>query len=333
MTSPDVRVGIVSWNTADLLDRCLAALPAALGDLHAEIVVVDNASSDPSADVVARHDVTLVRNDANEGYARGMNRALTDTEAPVLLALNPDTEPPPGSLAALVDRLDAEPSAAVVVPRLVHLDGRLQHSAYRFPSARLAAIVSFVPPRWQRGAIGRRWWLEGAAAHDRSGPVDWAIGAVHAIRRDALAGRPPYSERWFMYAEDIELCWRLSRQGWSTILAADVTVPHASNAAGAQAWGSSRARRYWAASYDLYAAMHRPLAARGLGAVNTVGVLVHLAANLAGSALPGAARGQRIATARALAKVLPIHVRALVRGARSLEREAGVQGPVDYSPR
>jgi hypothetical protein len=198
---------------------------------------------------------------------------------------------------------------------------------------RLAAIVSFVPPRWQRGAIGRRWWLEGAAAHDRSGRVDWAIGAVHAIRRDALAGRPPYSERWFMYAEDIELCWRLDQQGWSTILAADVTVPHASNAAGAQAWGSSRARRYWAASYDLYAAMHRPLAARSLGAVNTVGVLVHLAANLAGSVLPGATRGQRMATARALAKVLPIHVRALVRGVESLEHEAGVQGPADYSPR
>jgi GT2 family glycosyltransferase len=327
MTPPDVRVGIVSWNTAALLDRCLAALPAALGDLRAEVVVVDNASSDESAEVAARHDVTLVRSDTNEGYARGMNRALAATEAPVLLALNPDTEPPPGSLAALVGRLHAEPTAAVVVPRLVHLDGRLQHSVYRFPSVRLAAVVSFVPPRWQRGAIGRRWWLEGAAPHDRSGPVDWALGAVHVIRRDAVAGRAPYSERWFMYAEDIELCWRLERQGWTTVLAADVTVPHASNAAGAQAWGSSRAQRYWAASYDLYAGMHRPLAARGWAAVNTVGVLVHLAANLAGSVLPGAARGRRVATARSLAKVLPVHARAFALGARSLERQAGVQEP------
>jgi GT2 family glycosyltransferase len=323
---PDVRVGIVSWNTAELLDRCLRALPAALGDLDAEVVVVDNASSDDSADVAARHDVVLVRNDANEGYARGMNRALAGSTAPVLLALNPDTEPPPGSLAALVARLATEPDAAVVVPRLAYLDGQLQHSAYRFPSVALAAVVSFVPPRWQRGAIGRRWWLEGSAPHDRSGPVDWAIGAVHVVRRAALGDRPPYSERWFMYAEDMELCWRLRRQGWTTVLAADVTVPHASNAAGAQAWGSARAQRYWAASYDLYAQMRGAGAARAWAAVNTVGVSVHLAANLLGAALPGPARGRRLAVARPLAKVLPVHLRALVRGPASLAEQAGVQG-------
>lgn len=328
MTTPDVRVGIVSWNTDDLLDRCLAALPAALGDLRAEVVVVDNASSDDSARVAQRHDVTLVRNDTNEGYARGMNRALADTEAPVLLALNPDTEPPPGSLASVVARLHAEPAAAVVVPRLVNLDGRLQHSVYRFPSIALAAIVSFVPPRWQRGRIGRRWWLEGAAPHDRSGVVDWAIGAVHAIRRSALAGQAPYSERWFMYAEDIELCWRLRRAGWNTLLTADVSVPHASNASGAQAWGASRAARYWAASYDLYAHMHRPAAARGLAAVNTAGVVVHLGANLLGMLSPGEARGRRLAVARSLATVLPVHVRALVLGPGSLAHQAGVQGPL-----
>lgn len=326
MPPPDVRVGIVSWNTAELLDRCLAALPAALGDLQAEVVVVDNDSSDDSAAVAGRHPVVVVRNERNEGYARGMNRALADTEAPVLIALNPDTEPPPGSLATLVARLLDAPRTAVVVPRLVHLDGRPQHSAYRFPSLAVAAVVSFVPPRLQRGWIGRRWWLEAAPAPlDRSGPVDWAIGAVHVIRRSALEGRPPYSERWFMYAEDIEACWSLARRGWTTQLVADVAIPHAGNAAGAQAWGSTREQRWWAASYDLFAQMRGPLAARALGAVNTVGVLVHVTANLVGSILPGTRRGQRRAVARSLARVLPTHVRALVAGPASLEQQAGVQ--------
>src|SRR5581483_1809416 len=223
----DVRVGIVSWNTGDLLDRCLAAVPAAVAGLDAEIVVVDNASGDDSAAIADRHaGVEVIRNETNEGYARGMNRALAGTDAPVLVALNPDTEPPPKSLAALVTSLRDRPRAALVVPRLCNEDGSLQPSVQRFPSLSLAVVSGFVPKRWQRGALGRRWWLEGAAPHDRTQPIDWAIGAVHVIRREALAGAKPYDERTFMYAEDLELCWRLHRDGWEVWLDAEVAVPH-----------------------------------------------------------------------------------------------------------
>jgi N-acetylglucosaminyl-diphospho-decaprenol L-rhamnosyltransferase len=331
---PDVRVGIVSWNTAGLLDRCLAALPEALGELDAEVVVVDNASDDDSAGVVRARGVTLVENPVNEGYARAMNQALDGTGAPVLIALNPDTAPPPGSLAALVARLHEHPSVGVLVPRLVDDDGRLQHSAYRFPSPSVAAVVSFVPPRWQRGAIGRRWWLEGGAPHDQSETVDWAIGAVHVLRRAALDGRPPYSERWFMYAEDIEVCWRLGQRGWSTMLAADITIPHHGNAAGAQAWGSTRSTRYWAATYDLYAGMHGALAARWLAMVNVAGVTYHLVGNALGSLPRTGARTNRQAAARDLARILPLHARALVLGPRRLARTAGVRAgaPARYAP-
>src|SRR3546814_4289951 len=72
-----------------------------------------------------------------------------------------------------------------------------------------------------------------------------------------------------MYAEDVERCWRLSARGWSTVLAADVAVPHVGNAAGAQAWGSGRDRRWWAASYDLYAQRRGAAASRRWAAVNT----------------------------------------------------------------
>src|SRR3954447_47854 len=99
----DVRVGIVSWNTGECLGQCLDALPAALEGVDAEIVVVDNASSDDSADVAAaRPWVRVVRNDVNLGYAKAMNQALGGTEAEFLLAVNPDTVCPPGSLSALV---------------------------------------------------------------------------------------------------------------------------------------------------------------------------------------------------------------------------------------
>lgn len=249
---PVVRVGIVSWNTAELLDRCLAALPAALGGLAAEVVVVDNASADDSAAVARRHGVDVVVNPDNRGYAVAMNQALAGSAAPYLLALNPDTEPPPGSLAALVAEAERHPEAGVVVPRLVEVDGRHQPSAYRFPGplVPLAAVLSTAGLR--RSRLGQALLLESSAPH-RGGRVDWAIGAVHLVRAAALAGEPPYSERSFMYAEDLDLCWRLADRGWPTVLVADVTIPHVGNAAGAQAWGSGRSLRYWAATYDVVA--------------------------------------------------------------------------------
>ncbi|MDP1821501.1 MAG: glycosyltransferase family 2 protein [Acidimicrobiales bacterium] len=310
MSAPDVRVGIVSWNTGALLDRCLAALGPALGPLRAEVVVVDNASGDDSRAVAAAHGVHLVANAENVGYARAMNQALAATEAPVLIALNPDTEPAPGSLAALVDALRAAPAAGVVAPRLVHPDGQPQHSAYRFPSLPLAAVVCFAPPSVQRGALGTTWRLEAAEAPDPPGPVDWVIGAVHVIRRSALGGAPPYSERWFMYAEDVELCWRLSRQGWQTVLVPEVEVVHVGNASGAQAWGSERDKRFWAATYDLYATMHGGPAARVWAFVNVLGVLVHIVANHLGSLARPNRRHQRD-VAVGLARVLPVHAAAI----------------------
>jgi GT2 family glycosyltransferase len=299
----------------------LASLPAALGELVAEVVVVDNASSDDSVDVAGGHrhaGVRVVANRANEGYARAMNQALAGTEAPVLIALNPDTLPPPGSLATLVARMQGAPGTGVVAPRLVHEDGRPQHSAHRFPSVALAAVVCFTPPPLQRGRWGSRWRLEAATALDRSGPVDWVIGAVHVVRRAALDGAPPYSERWFMYAEDLELCWRLARNGWGTELVAQVAVPHVGNAAGAQAWGDDRDRRWWAASYDLYAQVRGPAAMRRWACVNSVGVVLHVAAGSIGGLVPGARQHQRRHVARSLRRVLPVHLAALRGPARAM---------------
>jgi GT2 family glycosyltransferase len=264
-----VRVGIVSWNTAPLLERCLAALPAALGDLDADVVVVDNASHDGSAAVAARHGVTVIANAENVGYARAMNQALAAGErADVLVALNPDTEPPPGSLARLADRLAADTTVGVAVPRLAEPEGREQHSVYRFPSPLVTLVVSFCPATLLRLGVGRRFWLEGWSDHRRRVDVDWAIGAVHAVRTDALDGSAPYDERWFMYAEDLELCWRLHRAGWRVRLEGDIAVPHVGNASGAQAWGDQRTVRWLVPTYQWYEQARGPAAARRWAAVN-----------------------------------------------------------------
>lgn len=307
----DVRVGIVSWNTAVLLDGCLSALPAALGDLRAEVVVVDNASSDPSAEVARRHPVCLIVNAENRGYARAMNQALNGSRAEVLIALNPDTVPGPGSLERLVRSMrEGDPDVGLLAPRLLHPDGRVQHSVHRFPSPAIYALSWFLPRSMQRGRLAQRFWLEGRAAHDRTQDVDWAIGAVHAIRAAALGSRAPYDERWFMYVEDLELCWWLAGRGWRRRLEASAEVVHISNAAGAQAWGSGRTRRHVAAAYDWSRRDVGEWATRRWALVNVAGTLWWSAIQV----LSAMARGRpgAAAAARDALSVLPVHLAAVV---------------------
>ena len=315
---PDVRVGIVSWNTGALLERCLRALPAALEGVDAEVVVVDNASDDDSVERAKAFDgVRVVRNGDNVGYARAMNQALEGTNAPYLIALNPDTEPPPRSLATLVRALGAKADVALVAPRLVNSDGSDQHSVYRFPSVAVAAAVCWLPRRMHRGAVGRRLWLEGGADHRKSGDVDWAIGAVHCIRRAALDGELPYSERWFMYVEDLDLCARLHARGWRVVFDADVVVPHVGNAAGEVAWGDRRTAMWFDATYDWYALERGPLRAWLWAAVNAGGLTVKIAWAEVAGALPLPRRAWRRTWAGELKGWLRLHWRKLAQGPRA----------------
>jgi N-acetylglucosaminyl-diphospho-decaprenol L-rhamnosyltransferase len=307
-TSHTVRVGVVSWNTADLLDRCLGALPAALAGTEAEVVVVDNASSDASAEVAAAHPgVRVVRNPANVGYARAMNQALAGGGVEALIALNPDTEPPPGSLATLVSRLLADRGVALVAPTLLGADGRPQWTARRFPSLGVGAATCLLPGRWQGGRLGRRLNLELADQPTRPADVDWAIGAVHVIRADAVAGRVPYDERWFMYVEDLELCWWLARRGWRRRFEADVAIPHVGNAAGGQAWGEDYMGRCFDAMYDWYERDRSPIGVRAWAALNAVRVV-----SRTGVGVLARRPDDHLA---ALRRELPHHTRVVLRGA------------------
>ncbi len=314
-----VRVGIVAWNCAAALRDCLAALPAAMDGLDGEIVVVDNASSDGSADVAAAAPgVTVLRSSHNTGYARGINRALAGSDAPVLVALNPDTVPPPGSLARLVAELDARPDVALVAPRLVHPDGSVQHSVHRFPSLRLALVANLVPGALLPARVRDRLWLAGAVRPDRTGPVDWATGAVHVLRAAAVPD-PPYRERWFMYVEDVDLCARLADAGWGRWYAAEVTVVHVGGVSGDRAFGGRAAHRWWSETYDWYGGRHGEAALRAYAAVNALGMVVRAL----GALVTGAPRRARAALALARR-----HARVVRVG-----RPAPMPPPGDEAPR
>ena len=219
-------------------------------------------------------------------------------------------------MTALADHLVANPDVGLVVPKLLNDDGTLQHSVYRFPSTAISFVLSVVPPRFQHGWLGRHFWLEGAAPHDTAGDIDWAIGAVHAIRTGALHGNPPYNERWFMYVEDMDLCFGLHRDGWRVTFAPEVSVMHVGNAAGAQAWGASRSARWWSATYDWYRLRNGVGAARRWAALNTVSVAVLLFTLKVWRRARGRSADQARATAlfgriNDLATALPLHIAML----------------------
>ena len=325
------RIGIVSWNTAELLDVCLKSLPAALAGVDAEIVVVDNDSSDGSADVARRHArVEVIRNPTNVGYAAAMNQALRGVDSgfgpDALVALNPDTVVPPEGLTRLLETLEAHPSVGLVVPKLVNPDGTTQHSVYRFPSVALSAVGGIVPVGLQRARLADSWWLEVGANHDHASDIDWAIGAVHVLRASAVDLDAPYNERWFMYVEDLDLCWQLNREGWRRRLEPSVAVVHVGNASGSQAWGGGRTAKWLLATYDWYRMRRGEAATRLWAAANIVGVLTRLGGAVFRVALSRPIEPWR----RDLGQVLSLHLRVLLLGvpdvAARKSRESGSKG-------
>jgi len=184
-----------------------------------EVVVVDNASSDGSAEAARSlfAGATVVENPGNTGYAAAVNQGWAATKAPAVLVLNPDVVVLPGAVRGLLAVLEARPRAGVAAPMLLNPDRSLQPSCRRFytPGSLLAqrTPLGLLPP-------ARRWRDHHLMADlDRSRPheVDWVTGAAMLIRRSAVDGDGPFDPGYFLYFEDVDLCWRLSREGWTTV--------------------------------------------------------------------------------------------------------------------
>ncbi len=258
---PAVCVVVVSWNTAALLDRCLASLHADHAAGLATVVVVDNDSMDGSPElVVERHPwATLVRAGGNLGYGPAVNlgTAHGDPSARWLAAANADVEMHPGALAALVRAGDEDPAVGVVAPRLLLPGGGTQHHVHPFPSLRALAALH-VPAAARLLPAGRV--MEGRWDPDRPADVDWAHGALLLLRRGAWDAVGQFAADRWLYAEDVDVCWRMSRAGWRTRYEPAARVTHAVSAATAQAWSDDGGRedRKQRATYGWMRAAYGP---------------------------------------------------------------------------
>lgn len=267
-----VDVGVVTWNTADLTATALRRLLDVDQGCDVRLLVRDNASSDGSAEAIAHAvpEAELEAGTENLGFAAGMNRLIARSDAPWFFALNPDAWPEPGAIGRLVQTARAHPEAAAIAPRLVRPDGELEHSTLPFPSLRVAVASALGPGRVSEEAADRMM-LVGRWAHDRAREVDWAVGAALLIPRIALEDVGPLSERFFMYVEDLEWCWRARRRGWTIRFDPSAVVVHVGNASGAQRYGDRRTRAYMANTYRFYRTEHGLAAEAAYRALNILG--------------------------------------------------------------
>jgi GT2 family glycosyltransferase len=206
----DVVVVVVTYNSVAVVQGLLDSLPRALGDLTADVVVVDNGSSDATRDVVqARPDCRLVRS-TNVGYAGGINLGVRSAE-PVgpIVVLNPDVRLHDGAIVRLVAAL-GNPGVGITAPRVLDPDGSLALSLRREPTlARGLGLAGTGVPLLSE-------YVTDEDDYARPGPVDWALGAVLAISRECWDTVGGWDESYFLYSEETDFCLRARDLGFAT---------------------------------------------------------------------------------------------------------------------
>lgn len=252
---PVVSVVVVNWNAGPALERCLASLAtdAAAG---AEVVVVDNASTDGStaAAVAGRAWARVIESDENVGFARGANAGAAAACGDVLVFLNPDAEVERGALGVLVRSLETVPHAGIAGGGLVDEHGRWQPGAARF---------GVLPHLLLDTTIGRRAERGRRDAH----VVDWVYGTFMAVRRDPFEQLAGFDESYFLYGEDLDLCHRAAAAGWGTLHVPAARAVHARNVSATSRYGLGRDAAVVEGELRFYARRRGPAAVAAYRAV------------------------------------------------------------------
>lgn len=224
----ELSVIVVSYNTRDLLRRSLQSIQAACTDLQFEIILVDNASHDGSADMVATEfkEVTLLRAPRNLGFAAANNMGRQFARGAFLALINPDAFPEPGVLAHAVARLSKLPEVAMVGGLLVGKGGQLEPSARLFPSPlndflALSGLAAKYSGSRFFGRFDRTW-----ADPMQPAQVDWVPGAYCLVRQQALQSIGFFDERFFLYYEEVDLCMRLKQAGYKVAYWPELRATH-----------------------------------------------------------------------------------------------------------
>ncbi|HEX9997584.1 MAG TPA: glycosyltransferase family 2 protein [Abditibacterium sp.] len=275
---PDLSVVILNWNARPYLEACLHSIVDQEWQHEIETIVVDNASClDDSVEVVKRDfaGVILIENPRNSGFGAGNNLGWKRARGRYVLFLNPDTIVEDGALDYLIDWLESHPHVGAIGPRMTFPDGELQHSSRAFPSFGAGLFRNSFLGRWFPNNPWSRGYLMADADATRERAVDWLSGSAICARRAALesidTGPGPWDEDYFMYCEDIDLCYRLMLRKWPRYYVPGATIQHHIGKSSDLAQGKS-IRRHHSAMWLFYrkhymkglGVLGAPLAALGI---------------------------------------------------------------------
>jgi N-acetylglucosaminyl-diphospho-decaprenol L-rhamnosyltransferase len=219
---PDISISLVNTDNRDLLLDCLRSLGGAARSVSLQTIVVDNASTDGSADAVEAEfpGVEVVRRERRNGFGANHNEGIRRSRGRYVLILNEDTVLHEGMLDAMCRFMDENPEIGVTGPRIYYPDGSVQPSAFRFPTPARVALTTLT--------LQRAFWRQSDT--DRIARVDWVCAAALLARRTALEAIGGFDERLFIYSEDPDLCLRMRDAGYATAFFPDASLVHFENA-------------------------------------------------------------------------------------------------------
>jgi N-acetylglucosaminyl-diphospho-decaprenol L-rhamnosyltransferase len=223
---PDLSVIIVTHNGCEMALRTLRSAMAATGAVSVEWLVVDSGSTDGTPDAIDRDfdDVKVIRR-SNRGFAASNNVALRVARGRYLLLLNPDVEIESGTLEGLVAAMDARPEFGMASVIQLGPTGERQISIRRFPSPMRSLGEALFAARWPVFRTFQELETR-PEPYQREGTVDWVVGAFLIARRDAVEAVGPMDDRFFLYSEEIDWCYRFWRAGWPVAHLPQMTVVH-----------------------------------------------------------------------------------------------------------
>lgn len=224
----NLSVIVVSWNTRELLKSCLSALEQQIDKSDCEVFLVDNASADGSAEMVAREFtwVALIANNQNLGFAAANNQAIAKCKGNYILLLNPDTEVRPGAIKTLLEFFNSHERAGVVAPQLLNTDRSIQRSCRRFPTFKgmlfeLLGFSRMFPDKAEFREYKMLDWN-----HDDEREVDQPEGACLMIRREVIDEVGTLDEGFFMLFEEVDWCYRVKQHNWQIWFTPRAQVVH-----------------------------------------------------------------------------------------------------------
>jgi GT2 family glycosyltransferase len=244
--APELSITTVLFNSAATVDRYAEPLEQLARSGFAELIAIDNASPDDSAERLKARlpDAEVVTAPRNLGFAGGCNLACPHVRGRYWMLLNPDVEANAQGIRDLVRWMDVHPEVAIASPMLTDESGAPASVGRAFPTIRwtlaeMLRLHKLANPSIRSRRLGGSYW------DGRPGPVDWVPFTAVLIRRQALEGQPgPLSDELFMYGEDVELCWRLRHAGWQVAISGDATFEHAEGVSAAATWDEPERARH-----------------------------------------------------------------------------------------